>query len=112
MTLTRVWQYDVRGGAEPEFEAAYGAGGSWAWLFATSDGYLGTELFRSLDVPGRYLATDRFVGFAAWHRFLAEHRSAYEQLDAQCAGLTVAEQELAAVDDAKVTAGPAPRQRR
>ena len=99
MTLTRVWQYDVRPGAEPEFEEAYGAAGRWARLFATSDGYLGTELFRSLDVSGRYLTTDRFTGRAAWHRFLAEHRLAYEQLDAQCAGLTVVEQELVAVDD-------------
>ena len=99
MTLTRVWQYDVRPGSEPAFEDAYGAAGSWARLFATSDGYLGTELFRSLDVPGRYLTTDRFLGRDAWHRFVAEHRPAYEQLDAQCADLTVAEQELAAVED-------------
>ena len=68
--------------------------------FARSDGYLGTELFRSLDVPGRYLTTDRFVDTGAWHRFLAEHRSAYERLDHQCAAFTVAEQERAAVDDA------------
>jgi hypothetical protein len=98
MTLTRVWQYDVRRGAEVEFEAVYGAKGSWARLFSASEGYLGTELYRSLDVPGRYLTTDRFVDSAAWGRFLAEHRSAYEQLDEQCAALTVAEQELAAVD--------------
>jgi heme-degrading monooxygenase HmoA len=98
MTLTRVWQYDVRRGAEAEFEAAYGAQGSWARLFAASDGYFGTELFRSLDVPGRYLTTDRFVDSAAWDRFLAEHRSAYERLDEQCAALTVAEQKLAAVE--------------
>jgi heme-degrading monooxygenase HmoA len=98
MTLTRVWQYDVRPGAEQDFEAAYGANGSWARLFATSDGHLGTELFRSLDVPGRYLTIDRFAGLADWHGFLAEHRAAYEQLDEQYAVLTVAEQELAAVE--------------
>jgi heme-degrading monooxygenase HmoA len=99
MTLIRVWQYDVRPGAEPAFEEAYGAAGHWAALFATSDGYLGTELFRSLDVPRRYLTTDRFLDWAAWYRFLREHRLAYEQLDAECASLTVAEQELAAVED-------------
>jgi heme-degrading monooxygenase HmoA len=98
MTLTRVWQYDVRPGTEAEFEAAYGADGAWARLFRTSDGYLGTELFRSLDVPGRYLTTDRFVTLADWHEFLAEHRAAYEQLDERCAVLTVAEQELAAAE--------------
>jgi heme-degrading monooxygenase HmoA len=99
MTLIRVWQYDVRPGAEPAFEEAYGAAGRWAALFATSDGYLGTELFRSLDVPRRYLTTDRFLDRSAWYRFLREHRLAYEQLDAECESLTVAEQELAAVED-------------
>jgi heme-degrading monooxygenase HmoA len=99
MTLTRVWQYDVRPGVQPEFEEAYGAAGSWARLFARSDGYLGTELFRSLDVPGRYLTVDRFRDRATWYRFLIKHRLAYEQLDAHCAGLTVAEQEVAAVED-------------
>jgi heme-degrading monooxygenase HmoA len=99
MTLTRVWRYDVRPGSEAEFEAVYGSDGAWARLFRTSDGYLGTELFRSLDVPGRYLTTDRFVGLADWQDFLAEHRAAYEQLDQQCAGLTVAQLELAPVED-------------
>jgi heme-degrading monooxygenase HmoA len=100
MTLTRVWQYDVRPGAEAEFEEAYGADGSWARLFAAGTGYLGTELFRSLDVPGRYLSVDRFLDAPTWHRFLADHGSAYQQLDEQCADLTLTEQELAEVDDA------------
>jgi heme-degrading monooxygenase HmoA len=99
MTFTRVWRYDVRPGSEAEFEAVYGADGDWARLFRTSGGYLGTELFRSLDVPGRYLTTDRFVGLGVWQDFLAEHRAAYERLDRQCAVLTVAELELAAVED-------------
>ena len=58
-----------------------------------------TELFHSLDVPGRYLTLDRFTGPEAWHRFLTEHHVAYQHLDAQCADLTVAEHELAAVDE-------------
>jgi hypothetical protein len=100
MTLTRVWQYDVRPGAEAEFEEVYGADGSWARLFVAADEYLGTELFRSLDVPGRYLSVDRFLDAAAWRRFLAEHGSAYQQLDERCAHLTLAEQELAEVETA------------
>ena len=99
MTLTRVWQYDVRHGAEAEFVEAYGAGGSWALLFAASDGYLGTELFRSLEMPGRYLTVDRFIDRPAWHRFLADHGSAYQRLDERCADLTLAEHDLAEVDD-------------
>lgn len=100
MTLTRVWQYDVRPGAEAEFEEAYGADGSWAQLFAASDGYLGTELFGSLDVAGRYLTVDRFRDRRAWRQFHIDHGSAYHVLDERCGRLTLAEQELAEVDDA------------
>jgi heme-degrading monooxygenase HmoA len=99
VTLTRVWQYDVRSGAEAAFAEAYGADGSWARLFSASDGYLGTELFRSADTPGRYLTVDRFLDHAAWRRFLADHGPAYRRLDEQCADLTLAERELAEVDD-------------
>ena len=99
MTLTRVWQYDVRPGAEAAFLAAYGAEGSWARLFSASDGYVGTELFRSLETPGRYLTVDRFLDHPAWRRFLADQGGAYRRLDERCADLTLAERELAEVDD-------------
>jgi quinol monooxygenase YgiN len=98
MTLIRVWQYDVRPGAEQGFEEAYGAGGTWAQLFALNDGHLGTELFRSLDVPGRYVTIDRFIDLQAWRRFVADHGPAYQQLDESCAELTVSERELAEVE--------------
>ncbi len=99
MTLTRVWQYDVRPGAEAAFTDAYGADGSWARLFSGSDGYLGTELFGSLETPGRYLTVDRFLDYPAWRRLLADHGPAYRRLDERCADLTLAEQELAEVED-------------
>ena len=94
--MVRVWEYDVPESARPEFERVYGAGGDWAQLFAASEGFLGTELFASLSEPGRYLTVDRFTDEPAWHSFLAEHRDAYERLDAVCEGLTGAERELAA----------------
>jgi heme-degrading monooxygenase HmoA len=93
--LVRVWQYDVVPGAEAAFEQEYGRDGSWARLFAAEPGYLDTELFRSVAVPGRYLTVDRFSDAGAWRRFLVRHRAAYDALDARCARLTAAEVELA-----------------
>lgn len=79
--LVRVWQYDVRPGREAEFERLYGASGAWAQLFARSAGYLGTELFRAVQRPGRHVTVDRFSDDEAWHHFLGEHRTAYTELD-------------------------------
>jgi len=90
-----VWEYDVPEPARADFERVYGADGDWARLFSASEGFLGTELFASASVPGRYLTVDRFTDEAAWHAFLAEHREAYERLDAASERLTESERELA-----------------
>ena len=92
--LVRVWQYDVRPGHEAEFERLYGASGAWAQLFARSSDYLGTELFRAVQRPRRYVTVDRFSSEEAWHGFLSEHRTAYTELDSHCAELTDAEVDL------------------
>ena len=90
-----MWEYDVPEPARADFERVYGADGDWARLFSASEGFLGTELFASASVPGRYLTVDRFTDEAAWHAFLAEHREAYERLDAASERLTESERELA-----------------
>jgi heme-degrading monooxygenase HmoA len=93
--FTRVWQYEVVGGREAEFERVYAADGAWARLFARSEGFLGTELFRSLSGPGGYLTVDRFTSADAFQRFLEQHASSYAALDRQSQALTVSEQEIA-----------------
>jgi hypothetical protein len=93
--MIRVWEYDVPAASRAAFEAAYGAEGDWAQLFAASDQFHGTELFVSQSSPGRYLTVDRFTDQQAWEAFLAEHRSAYERLDAVTEALTTDERELA-----------------
>jgi heme-degrading monooxygenase HmoA len=91
----RVWQYDVAQESNAEFEREYGRHGSWVRLFARSDGFLGTELYRSADTPGRYITVDMFDTDADWEQFLADHGAAYRELDARLAGLTLRENELA-----------------
>jgi heme-degrading monooxygenase HmoA len=91
----RVWEYDVPEAARAEFEQRYGGEGDWAQLFASSDGFRGTELFQSLDAPGRYLTVDRFLDEDAWLAFLTEHGDDYRSLDQSTATLTTDERELA-----------------
>ena len=96
--MIRVWEYDVSDSSAADFERVYGADGAWAELFASSDGFEGTELFASLSRPGRYLTVDRFRDEASWRRFQVDHRDAYEALDAESEGLTLGERELVGPD--------------
>jgi hypothetical protein len=91
----RVWEYDVAAEFRAEFETAYGPTGSWAELFARSIAFLGTELFASTSVPGRYLTVDRFADETAWTDFLSDNSAAYAALDEATQRLTLDERELA-----------------
>jgi len=93
--FVRVWEYDVVPASTEEFERAYGGAGAWAQLFSRADGFVGTELFRSVETPGRYLTVDRFASEATWQAFRRDHAADYEELDGECAGLTVTQSELA-----------------
>jgi len=73
----RVWEYDVRASDVDAFLTAYGAGGAWAQLFARSEGYAGTRLFRDVDRAGRFLTVDRWADFASWEAFFARWGSDY-----------------------------------
>lgn len=92
--FVRVWQYEVRLGAEAEFERVYGSEGEWAQLFGTSIGYLGTGVYRDVEHAGRYLTVDRFSGVEAWQQFLQTHRPEYDALDARTSELTTMDIEL------------------
>jgi hypothetical protein len=94
----RVWEYDVAAADAAEFERVYGPDGEWATLFGSSDEFLGTELFRRVGEPGRYLTVDRFSSEAAWRRFATDHAASYAALDVRTERLTLAERELAATD--------------
>lgn len=90
----RVWRYDVRAESTEDFARIYGPDGAWARLFSRADGFVGTELYKAVDRPSRYLTVDAFADDASWQRFLLEHRVAYDDLDRQTSELTLAEQEL------------------
>ncbi|HEX6787988.1 MAG TPA: antibiotic biosynthesis monooxygenase [Gaiellaceae bacterium] len=73
--IALVFSYDVR---EPaEFERVYGPNGDWAQFFAGAQGYIGTELLRDVETPGRYLVIDRWESAEAYNSFATDHRADY-----------------------------------
>ena len=73
--IALVFSYEVRDAAE--FERVYGPDGEWAGFFRQGAGYIGTELLRDVEVPGRYLVIDRWETAAAYNDFTAAHRDEY-----------------------------------
>ena len=69
--LALVFSYEARDPAE--FERAYGPDGDWAAFFRRGEGYVGTELLRDVESPGRYLVIDRWESPEAYQAFLDAH---------------------------------------
>ncbi len=75
--IALVFSYEVRETAE--FERVYGTDGEWAAFFRQGRGYIGTELLRDVEAPGRYLVIDRWESAETYNAFVAEHREEYMQ---------------------------------
>lgn len=83
-----IWEYQVGAGRETEFEKAYGPNGDWVALFQRAQDYLGTELLRNVNVPGRYVTIDRWVSIDAYDAFREKWIVEYKVIDACCDELT------------------------
>jgi heme-degrading monooxygenase HmoA len=83
-----LWEFQVKPESIPTFEQTYGADGAWAQLFRRSPDYLGTELVRDLDRPGRFFTLDHWTSRDSLRCFKQDHDSAYAALDKQCESLT------------------------
>ena len=73
--ISLVFSYEVRD--RTQFEAVYGPEGEWAQFFAGARGYIGTELLRDVESPGRYLVIDRWESADAYNAFVADRRDEY-----------------------------------
>jgi heme-degrading monooxygenase HmoA len=73
--IALVFSYEVRDAAE--FERAYGPDGEWSQFFKPGDGYIGTELLRDVEAPGRYLVIDRWDSAESYNSFVAANRDEY-----------------------------------
>jgi quinol monooxygenase YgiN len=86
--FTAIWEFHLKPDSISAFEGIYGPDGAWAQLFRRSPDYLGTELLRDLNHPGRYLTLDHWISGEALHQFKQDHHAAYDALDTQCESLT------------------------
>jgi heme-degrading monooxygenase HmoA len=75
--IALVFSYEVR--QAEEFERVYGPEGEWTEFFRQGRGYIGTELLRDVEAPGRYLVIDRWESADAYNAFVAERREEYMQ---------------------------------
>ncbi len=83
-----LWEFQAKPDRIADFEQIYGSNGPWVQLFRQSPDYLGTELVRDLDHPGRYLTLDRWTSREALHKFKQDHQAAYSAQDQRCESLT------------------------
>jgi heme-degrading monooxygenase HmoA len=70
-----VFLYEARDAES--FEQAYGPEGEWAQFFRDARGYIGTELLRDVETPGRYVVIDRWESSDAYNAFLEAHGAEY-----------------------------------
>ena len=89
-----VWRFVTRPDRVADFEAHYGADGSWAQLFRRHSGFRGTELLLELDQPGSYLLWDKWDALASFDAFKREHAADYAALDRECEALTLKEEKV------------------
>jgi heme-degrading monooxygenase HmoA len=73
--IALIFSYEARDAAE--FERVYGPDGEWAEFFGRGRGYVGTELLRDVEVPGRYVVVDRWDSAEAYNEFAAANRDEY-----------------------------------
>jgi len=73
--IALVFSYEVHDSGE--FERVYGMDGEWAEFFGSARGYIGTEMLKDVEAPGRYLVIDRWESAAAYNDFVATNREEY-----------------------------------
>jgi hypothetical protein len=78
-----VWQFDVRGGTEHEFERFYGADGEWTKVSRRSRSFLGSSFLRDIAVQGRYLLVEYWGEMVVYEKHLANFDAEVKTLEEQ-----------------------------
>jgi len=89
-----IWEFQIRQGAELEFEATYGPDGDWVRLFRRDGAFVGTELVRDVENPARYVTFDFWTSREAYENFYERNASEYKKIDAKYEKLTEKEREI------------------
>ena len=77
-----VWQFDVRGGREKEFERFYGADGEWTAMNRFSRSYLGTSFLRDQTNTSRYLVIEYWSEMLVYEEHKTFNQERIQELEA------------------------------
>jgi quinol monooxygenase YgiN len=78
-----VWQFEIHPGRRDEFEALYGADGSWTALSRRSRSFLGSSFLKDLAQPERYLLAEYWSEMVVYERHQADFEDEIAKLDAR-----------------------------
>lgn len=90
-THVRLWRYEVTAGQREEFIRHYASDGTWAKLFETSEGFVGTLLWQDEKDASVFYTADHWTSAAAFDAFKQDAKARYEKLDQAFEALTAAE---------------------
>ena len=93
-----VWEFRVRDEASQAFIAGYGSAGDWAKLFGRAEGYVGTELARSVQDRKVFYTLDTWKSRTSYLEFHNRFGEEYKALDKSFEGLTEHERLVGTID--------------
>ena len=96
MAYAYMWEFRVKKEYTAQFEERYGPDGAWVRLFRQGNGYLQTELFHDVNIPGRFITVDYWTSKEAYENFRDEFHDDFTALDNDCEQLTESEQLIGA----------------
>lgn len=78
-----VWQFEIRQGAEKDFERFYGADGEWTKVSRRSRSFLGSSFLRDIAVETRYLLVEYWGEMVVYEKHLADFDDEMKTLEEQ-----------------------------
>ena len=96
-----VWEFDAKPERVADFEKVYAIDGRWATFFKQSPDYLGTELYKNVTNPTRFVAVDTWRSRVAYEAFRKTKSADYSKLDDWCRQLLAHERMLGSTDDGR-----------
>ena len=78
-----VWQFDVKPGAETNFEQFYGAQGDWTTVNRHSRSYLGSSFLRDQNLKSRYLLVEYWSEMIVYEQHKTYRGHEIEKLEAR-----------------------------
>lgn len=76
-----MWQFDVKGGHEREFEQLYGVEGEWTAMNRHSRSYLGTSFLRDQNRTSRYILVEYWSEMLVYEQHRAFRSDAIVSLE-------------------------------